>query len=203
MKNFTRTTLLSLLAIAVLLVASCSKDPIPEVPQEEVASAKLIFTEVDWHGDHADAIDDPEVVEITFDAGGLPPAGLHVHLEEGKTYRLSLVAYDFANREIQQEFVNSADRHQAFILGVPAENIDYTYGDDQVGVTGYVHVLEHAENDFVFNYILRHLNTGVKAGITAADWNNPNYTQFGGSNDLDLKFELHLVEHDDHDHHDH
>lgn len=199
-KNFRKSALLSALAIVLIGFSACEKDPEPELPQEEVGSAKLIFTEVHWHHDHADDIDDPDIVEITFNEQGIPPAGLHVHLEEGATYRLELIAYDFANREIQQEFLNSADEHQAFILGAPEGVIDYVYADDQVGVTGYLHALEHTESDFVFNYVLRHLRPGVKASITAADWNNPNYTQFTGSNDLDLKFELHIVEHGDHDH---
>lgn len=192
-----------MLSVAVLAFTSCSKDdPEPEIPQEDVKSAVLTFTEVEWHTDHADDIENPEVLEVEFDEQGLPPVGLHLHLDAGKTYRLTLTAYDFAGREMQQEFVNDADVHQVFILGAPEGVLDYTYGDPdgaRVGVTGYLHVLAPSEG-FVFNYVLRHLNAGVKAGITAADWNNPDYTRFGGENDLDLKVELHPVE-AGHDHH--
>ncbi|MGK6351279.1 hypothetical protein [Parapedobacter sp. DT-150] len=193
----------ALLSLGFLVVASsCSKDdPEPEIPQEEIGSAKLTFTEVEWHGDHADDLENPEIVEVEFDGQGLPPLGTHLHLDAGKTYRLSLTAYDFAGREAQQEFVNDAAVHQVFLLGAPQGMLDYDYADPndaRVGVTGYLHVLA-AGDGFVFNYILRHLNEGVKAGITADDWNNPDYTQFGGENDLDLKVEIHVVEegHDD------
>ncbi|SEL07431.1 hypothetical protein [Parapedobacter koreensis] len=204
-KNFS-FALLSLGFLAFL--SSCSKDdPDPEIPQEEIGGAKLTFTEVEWHGDHADDIENPEIVEVEFDEAGLPPVGAHLHLDVGKTYRLELKAYDFAGRESQQEFIEEAHIHQLFFLGAPEGVLDYQYADPdnvQVGVTGYLHVLKTSES-FVFNVILRHLNEGVKSNITADDWNNPNYTQFGGENDLDLKVEVHVVEgdHDHEDEHDH
>ncbi len=203
--NVTRSTKsIAILSVAfIALAASCSKDdPTPEVPQEEVGKATLTFVEVDWHDGHADDIDDPETFEVQFDEKGLPPVGTHLHLDEGKTYRLTLKTYDFAGRESQQEFVNDADIHQVFILGAPAGVLDYAYADPdgkRVGVTGYLHVLK-ASDEFVFNFILRHLNKGVKAGITAADWNNANYNRFGGVNDLDLKVPIHPVAGDDHGH---
>ena len=203
MRKFVKHRAWLWLAIGTLGFVSCQKDdPTPEVPQEEVANAKLTFVEVEWHGDHAHEIENPETAEVEFNQG-LPPVGTHIHLDEGKTYKLTLTAYDFAGREIQDEFVEEADRHQAFILGAPEGTFDYTYADPddaRVGVTGYLHVLEATETGFVFNYILRHLSAGVKANITANDWNNTNYTQFGGANDLDLKFEVHVVEGDHHDH---
>ena len=205
--------ILNYLAIILALTfASCTKDdPTPEQDQEEVGTATLIFTEVERksHGDHYDYDDiaDAEVEEVKFkptDGQLLPPVGAHVHLEVGKTYRLELKATDFAGRESQSTFVSRADIHQAFILGAPAGSLEYVYADKDannkdvnVGVTGYITVNETA-NSFVLQYIMRHLNPGVKENITAADWNNKCYTKFTGSNDLDLKVELHLVE-EDHD----
>ncbi|KGE16041.1 hypothetical protein [Sphingobacterium deserti] len=202
-----------ILALSILFfAASCSKDdPTPEVDQEEVGTAKLIFTEVEReaHGDHAhyNDIQNPEVVTVTFSgADMLPPVGEHLHLEVGKSYRLQLVATDFAGRETQQTFVARADIHQAFILGAPANSLSYEYGDIDangqalnVGVTGYLTVNALA-NTFTMNYVLRHLNAGVKGRITAADWNNASYNQFTGENDLDLKVSVHLVAEGDHDH---
>ncbi|WDF70321.1 hypothetical protein PQ465_08060 [Sphingobacterium oryzagri] len=204
---------LAIIALSMIIFAtSCSKDdPTPEIDQEEVGVAKLIFTEVEREedGDHAHYhdINNPETSEITFSgANMLPPVGEHLHLEVGKSYRLQLVATDFAGRETQQTFISRADIHQAFILGAPANALSYEYADVDasgasvnVGVTGYLTVNATA-NTFTLNYILRHLNDGVKANITAADWNNANYTQFTGANDLDLKVSVHLVNEGDHDH---
>lgn len=202
-----------ILALSILFFApSCSKDdPTPEVDQEEVGTAKLIFTEVEReeHGDHAhyNDVQNPEVFTVTFSgAEMLPPVGEHLHLEVGKSYRLQLVATDFAGRETQQTFLARADIHQAFILGAPTNSLSYEYGDVDangqalnVGVTGYLTVNSLA-NTFTMNYVLRHLNAGVKSRITAADWNNTSYNQFTGENDLDLKVSVHLVAEGDHDH---
>ena len=200
--TFTTRSVASLSLGFLVFFSACSKDdPAPEIPQEEVGKTTLTFVEVDWHDNHADDVENPETIIVEFDEG-LPPVGTHLHLDAGKTYRLSLKAYDFANREIQQEFVNDADVHQVFILGAPDGVLDYDYGDAdgaRVGVTGYLHVLKPSDG-FVFNFILRHLNEGVKSSITADDWNNPEYTKFTGENDLDLKVDLHPVEggHDGH-----
>lgn len=208
---------LFIIAISVLFFApSCSKDdPTPEEDQEEVGTAKLVFTEVEReeHGDHFhyNDIDNPEVVEAIFEGEKMQPKeGTHLHLDIGKTYRLELFATDFAGRETRQTFIDRHDIHQAFILKNPTESLDgvleYVYADRDadnnrvnVGVTGYLTVVEEA-NTFVLRYVLRHLNPGVKENITAADWSNSNFTQFSGANDLDLKVEVHLVDEHDHDH---
>ncbi|HLT89054.1 MAG TPA: hypothetical protein VKZ57_15805 [Sphingobacterium sp.] len=211
---------LFIIAISLLFFApSCSKDdPTPEEDQEEVGTAKLVFTEVEReeHGDHFhyNDIPNPEVVEAIFEGENmLPKEGTHLHLDVGKTYRLELFATDFAGRETRQTFIDRHDIHQAFILKNPTGSLEgtlvYVYADRDtdnnrvnVGVTGYLTVVEEAST-FVLRYVLRHLNPGVKEDITAADWSNPNFTQFTGANDLDLKVEVHLVD-DEHGHdHDH
>ncbi len=194
--------------VLALTFTSCTKDdPTPEQDQEEVGTATLTFTEVEResHGDHYhyNDIEDAEVEEIKFvpkDGKLLAPVGAHLHLEVGKTYRLELKATDFAGRETQSTFVSRADIHQAFLLGAPVGSLEYVYADKDandkkvnVGVTGYITVVEESES-FVFQYIMRHLNPGVKENITAADWNNKDYAKFTGATDLDLKIELHLVE---------
>lgn len=206
---------LAIVALAmVVFAASCTKeDPTPEVDQEEVGVATLIFTEVEVE-DHDDHVHYNDIAggqsdTVTFSGAELlPPVGAHLHLYVGKTYRVELVATDFAGRETQETFVSRADIHQAFILGAPANSLSYVYGDvDEngtavnVGVTGYLTV-DAATDSFVLNYVLRHLNEGVKESITANDWNNENYTQFTGANDLDLQVEVHLLadEEEDHDH---
>jgi len=207
---------LIILAISVLFLApSCSKeDPVPEEDQEEVGTAKLVFTEVEReaHDDHYHYKDmeNPEVKEVIFEGSAmLPPVDAHLHLYVGKTYRLELFTTDFAGRESQQTFINRADIHQAFILGNPTQSLEgtmeYVYADRDadgnrlnVGVTGYLTVVEEADK-FVLRYVMRHLNPGVKESITTEDWSNSDFTQFTGANDLDLKVEVHLV--GDHEHH--
>lgn len=204
---------LFIIAISILFFApSCSKDdPTPEVDQEEVGTATLTFTEVkrEAHDDHYhyNDITNPEIEEVRFEGEKmLLPADVHLHLEVGKTYRLELKATDFAGRETQQTFLNRAETHQAFILGAEADILTYVYADRDadnnrvnVGVTGYLTVLKET-NVFTLRYVMRHLNPGVKANITADDWNNANFTQFTGANDLDLKVVVHLVGEDGHDH---
>ena len=199
-----------LFAISALCIAtSCSKDdPSPEQDQEEVSKAKLIFTEVAVEGHmYYHEIDGVAPITIGFNRQGLPDenSDSHIHLTIGKTYRLALEATDFAGRPTQQTFIDRADIHQAFIMGDKAGALGYVYADKDaegkdlnVGVTGYLTVKKAADG-FVLNYLLRHLNPGVKASITAQDWNNPDYAKFTGENDLDLKVEIHPVE-ADHDH---
>ncbi|WP_028298144.1 hypothetical protein [Olivibacter sitiensis] len=186
---------LGLFALGIVGFSACSKDdPEPENPEEEFAKVIFNFIELEDHGDHFDETTDTVIVE--FGEDGNSTRG-HYDLVEGHTYRLKVVAYDFAGREMQQEFVEDADDHQFFFTGAPDGVLDYVYEDDQVGVTGRFTVLEHAD-EFVMNAVLRHgLN---KSRATAADWNNPDHASFGGSTDMDLRFPLHLVEGDDHDH---
>lgn len=212
MNKLRHYSLIILVAFVALTFHACKKDPKPEIPEEEISKAELTFLEVEReaHGDHYhyNPITSAQPLTIVFDAQGLPPVGTHAHLTEGKTYKLTLKSYDFAGREMQQEFLEKHDIHQAFILGAPAGTLTYVYADRDadnkkvnVGVTGYLTVDEHTDKGFTFRYVLRHLNPGVKASITAADWNNENFSsRFAGANDLDLKFELHPVEGGAHGH---
>jgi len=187
------------LFIAIATLTSCSKnDPTPEVDQEELGRVSLTFTPVQKINDNGSIsyapIQGEEAQKLEFSGNPLlPPVGAHIHLHVGETYKMELITLDFANRPSQQTFIQRADTHQAFLLNAPANSMDFVYADDQVGVTAYITIL--AETDaFALRYIMRHLNPGVKARITAADWNNSNYTQFTGANDLDLKFEAHFTE---------
>lgn len=193
------------LFLAVATLTSCTKDdPTPEVDQEELGSASLTFTAVNKVDNNGTITYTPIVGEAANEikftgATLLPPVGAHLHLHVGETYKMELKSYDFAGRESQETFLQRADTHQAFLLGAPAQSMEFVYGDNQVGVTAYITILEKTES-ITLRYIMRHLNAGVKARITAADWNNTNFTQFTGANDLDLKFEAHLTEEHDSDH---
>ncbi|MFZ4861954.1 hypothetical protein ACL9RF_07190 [Sphingobacterium sp. Mn56C] len=180
-------------------LASCSKnDPTPEVDQEELGTVTLKFTPVKVVVNNGtttyEPILDEEVEEVKFTGNPLlPPVGAHVHLHVGDTYKLELKTTDFAGRESQQTFVNRPEIHQAFILNAPQGSLDYVYGEPtNVGVTGYLTVKQTTDS-FPLRYVLRHLNPGVKSKIKASDWNNLNFTQFTGENDIDVKFDVHLV----------
>lgn len=199
MKNY----LLSLFIVAVTL-SSCSKnDPKPEIDQEELGTAKLIFTPVEVVITNNDTtykvLENEESEEITFTGNPfLPPVGAHIHLHVGETYKMQLKTTDFAGRPSEATFLDRADTHQAFLLNTPENSLKFIYGDDQVGVTAYITVLK-ATDSFQLRYVMRHLNTGVKNRIKPSDWNNNNFLQFTGSTDLDLKLEAHFVE-EQHEH---
>lgn len=210
-----KNSLLTLSILSLLLIfQSCTKDePIPETDQEEVSGATLFFTEVEAerHDDHYHYhdIENARVDSIVFSGTDfLPDPGAHLHLEVGKSYRFFLEVRDFAGRESQQTFIDRADQHFAFLLGAPTGSLSAEYADEttsgtpvEVGITGYIHVLQ-ASDSFILRYVMRHLNRGVKEGIDPkVDIFNSNFAEFGGANDLDLKFEIHLVEEGhDHDH---
>lgn len=204
---------LILLAFPLLFQACSKDDPTPEIDQEEVSGLTFTFTEVEGeaHGDHYEysEITNPKIESISFSGTDLlPPVGAHVHLEVGKSYRFNVKMLDFAGRETQQTFVDRDDIHYAFILGTPVESLHVQYDDvktdgtkTDVGAKGYFTILKETDT-FTLNYIMRHLNPGVKAGInTKTDWSNAGYQKFTGANDIDIKFELHFVEGHDHDDH--
>ena len=200
---------LAYLLVFTLTLVSCQKDdPTPEVDQEEVGGAELVFTEVEReaHDDHYHYVDiaDAEVETIQFTGAQMaPPVGEHIHLSKGKTYRFQLKAKDFYGRETQQTFVDKAENHFAFILGVPTGAAEVVYADTAsdgnkvaVGVTGYITVTAET-GKFTMRYIMRHLSNGVRSKIDPArDWSNTNFTQFTGANDLDLNFDAHFVDGD-------
>lgn len=197
-KNYIMKKYLFTLFIAVATLSSCSKnDPIPEVDQEELGTAKLTFTPVEVVEVNGNTtytiIEGEESEEILFTGKQLlPPVGSHIHLHVGETYKMQLETTDFAGRSSEDTFVQRADVHQAFLLNAPIGSLEFVYGDDQVGVTAYITVLKE-ESSFPLRYVMRHLNNGVKSRIKPSDWNNPNFTQYTGANDLDLKFEAHFV----------
>jgi len=189
----------ALAAGAVLTFNACQKDdPQPEVPQEEFKSVVFNFIELEAHDDHFHQTKD--TVQIVFGEDGNATKS-HYDLHAGAVYRLKVVAYDFAGREMQQEFVEEADEHQMFITGGQEGVLDYAYEDDNVGVTGRLSTLKPSNGSMTLTAVLRH---GLdKSKTTAADWKNPNHASFGGSADFTLKFPLHVVEGDDHAGHDH
>ncbi|WP_256011914.1 hypothetical protein [Desertivirga xinjiangensis] len=180
----------------ILTFNACKKDdPEPEVAQEEFKSVVFNFIELEADDDHFHETTD--TVKIVFGADGNATRS-HYDLHADAVYRLKVVAYDFAGREMQDEFVEEADEHQMFITGAQEGVLDYTYEDDKVGVTGRLSTLKPSDGSMTLTAVLRH---GLdKSKTTAADWDDANHVRFGGSADFTLKFPLHVVEgdHDDH-----
>ena len=192
-----------ILSATLLTFSACTKnDPVPEVDQEELSSASLIFTpveKIDTDGiiSYVPIIgEDADTLKFIGKQLQVAP-GSHLHLHVGETYKLELKTTDFNGNASEQSFVNRADTHQAFLLNAPEGTLDFVYGDDNVGVTAYITVKKEAKE--VLRYVMRHLNKGVKANIKASDWSNLNFTNFTGANDLDLKFEVHFID-EDHGH---
>ncbi|MGN0002921.1 MAG: hypothetical protein ACI35V_05750 [Sphingobacterium composti] len=200
MKNY-----ILLALISVFTFTSCKKDdPVQEVDQEQLSTAKLIFTPVEKETKDGKTVYTPildeEIHTINFEGPNyLPEVGAHLHLHVGETYKLELKTTDFAGRASEMTFLSRHENHQAFLIGADDTVLDFDYGDENnVGITAYI-TLKKAKDSFVLNYVMRHLRPNVKQNIKATDWNNANYTQFTGDNDLDLKFEAHFVE-EEHEH---
>ena len=201
MKNY-----ILLALISVFTFSSCKKDdPIQEVDQEELSAASLTFTPVEKEVIDGKtiytAIAGEEIQSIKFEGPNyLPDVGKHLDLHVGETYKMELKTTDFAGRSSEHAFVNRAENHQAFLLGAENDLLDFEYGEvNNVGVTAYI-TIKKISDKINFIYVMRHLNNDVKSKITASDWNNNNYLNlFSGANDLELKFQAHLVE-EDHTH---
>lgn len=201
MKNQNKYLIVFILLITIGITSCKKNDPVQEIDQEEVGTATILFTEVIENGDNYVEVEGGQVEKVSFSgADMLPKVGTHIHLNSGKTYRVSIQTTDFSGRESQQSFVDRADVHQAFILGAPAGTISYKYAEkENVGIDGFISVLKNYDKAFVMRYVMRHLNKGEKSKIKGEDWNNPDFNKFLGENDLDLRFEVHLV--DGHHHH--
>ena len=187
---------------AIIAFSSCTKDdPIAEIDQEQLSSATLIFTPVTQEINNGKIsykeIEGEKIQSIKFKAPSyLPELGEHLDLHVGDTYKLELKTTDFAGRASEQTFLNRPESHQAFLLGVDNDTIEFVYGDDyNVGITAYLTVKK--EGNLTLNYIMRHLNASSKSTLKSTDWNNASVKL--GAVDLDLKFQAHLVD-EDHGH---
>lgn len=194
-----KNQILSILAVALLFVvsfSSCSKnDPVPEVDQEEHDAVQLVLQHGSIINDEFIASDEETI--INFAKNGTPTPK-HVHITEGKSYRMKInMLYNGEN--INQEIIDEADEHQFFFLGAPDGVFDYKYEDSNIGLQGILTVLSHSDSNFNFNIILRHgLN---KDHLSAQAWNSKTYVQAGGADDLNIKVELHATEADEQHNH--
>ncbi|MGV3547383.1 MAG: hypothetical protein ACO1N4_09990 [Pedobacter sp.] len=159
-------------------------------------------------------------IVVKFNNKGAAISGGHLHLEAEAVYKLQLKAWDYTGKEVQNDFITNkatADNYKAFLVGgnfvLNANTTDEsgaifqpretTYGDGTAvsgsggiattGVLSYF-TIGHSNEGATKNvsFVLRKVNTGVKATITRADWNRNDYaTAFGGQDVLKLNFEIH------------
>lgn len=160
---------------------------------------------------------------IKFNENGTAVSGGHLHLEADAIYKIELKAWDYEGNEVQNNYIATkavADNYKVFLTGgnfiLNSSTTDESgaifqprelkYGDGTdvtgsggVGTTGIIsyftagHSNEGAAKDVT--YVLRKLESGVKATITRNDWNLNDYaTKFAGQDVLKLKFEIHAEE---------
>lgn len=182
---------LLLLALALLVsfsFSACSKDdPVPEIDQEEYNALELVLTKGTLTDDGFVPSDD-KVTKVTFTKEGVPTPH-HVHIDEGAAYRMEVNLFH-DGKSINQEILDSADEHQFFFVGAPAGLLNYQYEDDRVGLRGILQVVGTSDEAFDFNMVLRHgLN---KSHSASQQWNNMNYAQAGGADDVNVEVEFHV-----------
>lgn len=187
----------SIILLASLVMVGCKKNPkpTPELPQEELDETQIVFVLLD-----EDQNPTTDSTKITFDISGYPSPS-HLHLDIGHDY-LMLINISYRGRSINQEIIDDGDMHQFFFIADhPALIQNYQYLDQDknglpIGLKGIIS-LANEEIDTDLHVILRHgLN---KNHPSAQTYNHPNYRDAGGSDDLNIFFNIHLMnEHDDH-----
>lgn len=171
-------------ALLLLGISSCTKDdPIPEENQEEYDATQIRFI---------NQSDPDEEILVGFDKTGHPDPH-HIHLQAGAVYDMEITLF-YHGESINPEVLDAADEHQFFFLNAPAGVLDYSYGPERVGLKGTLKVLKESEA-FEWNLILRH---GLdKSHQAAQQWDNPEYARAGGSDDLNIQFQVHPASGDD------
>ena len=173
------------------------------------------------HGDHfhglGNAVEGTSTT-VTFDANGNALSNGHLHLDAEAIYKISLKTYDAQGSETQNQWfipnATTAALYKAFLIGgnfilnpnspdgegalfqtretVYLDGNPVSGATNTTGVTTYFTVGHDNEGEKDVIFVMRKLNAGVKATITRTDWNRADYaTVFGGSNELELKFEIH------------
>lgn len=173
------------------------------------------------HGDHfhglAEGVEGESIV-IEFNENGLATKNGHLHLEADAVYKIELKAWDYDGKEVQNDFIANktvADNYKAFLIGgnfklntesnteegaifqpreqkyVDGVAVDGKY--ETTGILSYFTIGHENEGPTKeVSYVLRKLNSGVKAKVERTDWNRTDYnTVFAGENVLELKFEIH------------
>ncbi|GAB3414076.1 DUF4625 domain-containing protein [Niabella aquatica] len=175
------------------------------------------------HGDHFHGLDagiEGSPVTVTFDENGNALSNGHLHLDPDGIYKISLKTYGANGVETQNQYIanaTAAANYKAFLAGgsfilntnsaagkgaiFQTRETQYADGTavsgatNTTGVTTYFRVGDDNEGEKKVAFIMRKLNAGVKAIITRTDWNRTDYaTAFAGTNELELKLEIHAEE---------
>lgn len=188
MKNVKSLSFIALALLFILGFSACSKDdPIPEIDQEEYNAIELILRK-GTQTENGFVLSDEKETKITFTKEGVPSPH-HVHIDQGAAYRMEVNLFHNGNN-INQEIMDSAEEHQFFFLGAPSGLLTYEYEDNKVGLKGILEVVGTSGDTFDFNIVLRH---GLNKNHSAAQqWNNLNYAQAGGADDVNVKVEFHV-----------
>ena len=197
-------------------------EPIKEgIERSEITLTQVSGESVEAHGDHFHGLNagtEGEKTVITFDEAGNATQNGHIHLAAEAIYKMELKAWDYNGVEVQNDFIANkatADLYKAFLIGgdfvlnpntqdetgaifQPRESnyIDGSVVNGKYEMTGIVsyftvgHQNEGATKKVTF--ILRKLESGIKAKVERVDWNRADYkTAFPGTDILALKFEIH------------
>ena len=188
MKNIKSLSFIALALLFIVGFSACSKDdPIPEIDQEEYNAIELILRK-GTQTENGFVLSDEKEIKIAFTKEGAPSPH-HVHIDQGAAYRMEVNLFHNGNN-INQEIMDSADEHQFFFLGAPSGLLNYEYEDNKVGLKGILEVVGTSGDAFDFNIVLRH---GLNKNHSAAQqWNNLNYAQAGGADDVNVKVEFHV-----------
>lgn len=196
-------------------------------PSAALVFTPITGSGIEPHNDHFDGLGSAEEgtpVTVTFDEDGNAISNGHLHLDPDGIYKISLKTYDANGAETQNQYIadaTAAANYKAFLIGGSfILNINSADGNGAIfqtretqyadgtavsgavnttGVTSYFRVGDDNEGEKEVTFIMRKLNAEVKATITRTDWNREDYaTAFGGTNELELKFEIHAEEGHDH-----
>lgn len=224
-----KSVAIAFIAAAVLFVSSCKKEDDTAIVKEGIERSEIILTEVtgtavEAHGDHFHGLTDltpGTPIVIKFDENGVATANGHLHLEADAVYKLELKAWDYAGKEVQNQFIENkatADQFKAFLVGgnlilnkdsqsesgaiFQPKEANYADGTavtgqyETTGVLTYLTIGHDNEGPTkTLTYVLRKLEKDVKTKITRSDWNHSDYAaKFAGQDVLKLKFEIHVEE---------
>src|SRR5690606_15342255 len=126
--------------------------PVIEIDQEEYNAAQIIF--IPGQLENGIFVESEDEIVIDFNKEGAPSSD-HTHLHEGQSYRMKINLFN-NGENINQEIIDDGDEHQFFFLGAPDGVFDYSYEDDQLGLSGILTVNASTQSAFEFNIILRH-----------------------------------------------
>ncbi|MGC4234818.1 MAG: DUF4625 domain-containing protein [Niabella sp.] len=196
-------------------------------PSAALVFTKITGSGVVAHNDHFDGLGgavEGAPVTVTFDENGTAISNGHLHLDPDGIYKISLKTYDANGAETQNQYIanaTAAANYKAFLVGgsfilninsaggkgaiFQTRETQYADGTavsgavNTTGVISYFRIGDDNEGEKEVSFIMRKLNAGVKATITRADWNRADYaTAFAGTNELELKFEIHAEEEHSH-----